>query len=102
MHYVILLIFGGLVRFVPVVIARVLTAAGLGIFVAASLTTLFNSVFGDIVARLNGSFWEWTGWTVALIGRAGVSQALAFIGSCFAMRIAWDATAITIRKAVGA
>lgn len=94
MHYLVILLFGGLARFIPSAIARVLVAFGIGAFVATSLTAMFN------IAKSQAMDW-WSGTVtdgMALAQIAGVQQGMIVIISAVAVRVAWQATAITIKK----
>ena len=94
MHVLLLGLFGLLGQFLPVMVARILTSLGLGLVTGAAFAYILTVALGFV-----------EGWTGRLVGdaaalarMAGVHAGLALIASAFTIRVAWDSTAIAIKK----
>jgi hypothetical protein len=94
MHYLIMLLFGALSRFLPWVVAKGLTALGLGVFTLAALTTLFSQAKGYLTHHMSYIPVD----VYMLMDTSGILSALSMLLAAMATRIGWLATQTAVRK----
>lgn len=94
MHYIVLFFFGAFARVLPWLVAKVLTAFGIGLFTLAGLTVLFNQASG----YLTGQIGSLPATIYQLLDTGGYLAGVTIILSAMSTRIAWLATSTVVKK----
>ncbi len=95
MQLLILWVVGAFAKFLPFIIARVLTVCGVAVVSYAGLTAVFNSMAGYVGVYLG----QLSSDILAILHMGGVIGAINYLLACWAARVAVRATSLGIRKA---